>query len=188
MVNTLLGISVLFAAQDAAAAKGDARDVKSVHDFTVEDIDGNKVSLDKYKGKALLIVNVASFCGLTDSNYAALNELNDKYAEKGLVILAFPANNFGKQEPKPNAEVKAFCEDKGVKFPLFAKVSVKGDDMCPLYQYLTNHSDKEVAGEVQWNFQKYVVDREGNVVAKFSPRVLPTDEKITSAIDKALAG
>jgi len=161
---------------------------ESVHEFTVKDIDGKDVTLSQYKGKVLLIVNVASQCGLTPSNYDALNELHEKYAGKDFTILAFPANNFGKQEPGPNEEIKEFCGQKGVKFPLFAKISVKGEDKAPLYKYLTEHPDSNIGGEVQWNFQKYVIDKNGKVIAKFGPKVLPTDKQITDAIDKTLAG
>jgi glutathione peroxidase len=199
MLHVLLGVAMLFVAQEPGKAKPAEPPTKdgtkakveagaiatSVHEFTVKDIDGKDVPLSTYKGKVLLIVNVASECGLTPSNYKALNELNEKYAGKDFVILAFPANNFGAQEPGPNEEIKSFCADKGVKFPLFAKISVKGDDKAPLYKYLTENADQKIAGDVQWNFQKYLVDRNGKVIAKFHPKVLPTDSQITEAIDKA---
>jgi len=199
MLQVLMGVAVLFAAQEPGKAKTEpplegtkaepeaGAIIRSVYDFTVKDIDGNDVPLSKYKDKVLLIVNVASQCGLTPSNYEALNKLNEKYVGKDFVILGFPANNFGEQEPGTNEEIKGFCAKKDVKFPLFAKISVKGKDQAPLYHYLTHYPNEKIAGEVQWNFQKYIIDRQGTVVAKFNPKVLPTDPQITEAIDKALA-
>lgn len=173
-------VTSVVAAEDSAAAK-------SVYDFTVKDIDGKDVSLASFKGKVLLIVNVASKCGLTEGSYAGMKELYGKYKDKGLVVLAFPANNFGGQEPGDNPQIKEFCAAKGAEFPVMAKVSVKGEDQCPLYQYLTKHPDAKIAGDVQWNFQKYLVGRDGKVIAKFSPKVKPTDAEVVDAVDKALA-
>jgi len=110
-----------------------------------------------------------------------------KYKDKGFSILAFPANNFSNQEPDPNSKIKKFCAAKGATFDIFAKVSVKGDDQCELYKFLTSYPDEKISGEVPWNFQKYLVGRDGKVLAKFGPRTLPTDPKVTSAIEKALA-
>ena len=116
-----------------------------------------------------------------------MESIYSKYKNRGLRILAFPANNFGGQEPLPNAEIKKFCRvERKATFDLFAKVSVKGDDICPLYQYLTTHVDKKIAGDVEWNFQKYLVDRKGNVVGKFSPTTLPEDEKLVAQIESLL--
>lgn len=110
-----------------------------------------------------------------------------KYKDKGLKVLAFPANNFGNQEPGGNGEIKKFCSGKGVSFDLFSKVSVKGDDQCPLYQYLTKHPNKDIAGDVPWNFTKYLVGRDGTVLAKWGPKTLPEDKMIVEAVEKALA-
>jgi len=160
---------------------------KSVYDFKVKDIDGKEIDLAKYKGEVLLIVNVASKCGLTEKSYAGLEAIYKKYKDQGLKILAFPANNFGGQEPGSNSEIKEFCANKNVSFDLFDKISVKGGDQAPLYTYLTTHPDKAVAGDVQWNFQKYLVGRDGTVIAKFGPKTYPDDKQVTDAIEKALA-
>ena len=111
----------------------------------------------------------------------------EKYKDKGLKVLAFPANNFGNQEPGSNSEIKAFCTGKKVTFDMFAKVSVKGEDQAPLYRYLTKHPDKAIAGDVQWNFQKYLVGRDGTVLAKWSPKTMPDDKAVVEAVEKALA-
>jgi len=109
-----------------------------------------------------------------------------KYKDKGFHVLAFAANNFGKQEPGTNKDIKQFCAKKNVTFDLFAKVSVQGEDQCPLYQFLTTYPDGDISGKVAWNFQKYLVDRSGKVVAKWGPRISPSDEKVTAVIEKAL--
>lgn len=160
---------------------------KSVYEFTVKDIDGKEVNLEKYKGEVLLIVNVASECGLTEKSYAGLESIYKKYKDKGFKVLAFPANNFGGQEPGTNSEIKDFCQKHNVSFDLFDKISVKGPDQAPLYAYLTKHPEKSIAGEVEWNFQKYLVGRDGTVIAKFSPKKYPDEKEITDAIEKALA-
>jgi len=159
----------------------------SVLDFEVQDIDGKPVSLSDYKGDVLLIVNVASECGLTQRNYSKLEPLFEKYREQGFRILAFPANNFGGQEPGSNSQIKEFCTAKhGASYDLFAKVSVKGDDICPLYRYLTEETGKKIAGEVRWNFQKYLIDRQGKAIARFNPKVDPDSKKLVEAIEEAL--
>ena len=159
----------------------------SVYDFTVDSIDGKPVKLADYSGKVLLIVNVASKCGLTKANYQALGPLHTKYKDDGLRVLAFPANNFNQQEPGTNAEIKKFCtENYDVKYDVFAKVSVRGDDICPLYKFLTQYPDEKIKGDVQWNFQKYLIGRDGKVLAKFDPRTAPDDPKLTAAIEEAL--
>jgi glutathione peroxidase len=152
----------------------------------VKSIDGADVKLDKYKGEVLLIVNVASKCGLTERNYKELEPLYEKYKDQGFTILGFPANDFMGQEPGTDEQIKEFCTKRDVKFPLFSKISVKGDAQAPLYKYLTTHPSKEIAGDVEWNFQKYLVGRDGKVIAKFSPRTDPSDPKLTAAIDEAL--
>lgn len=154
------------------------------YDFTMFDIDGNPVQLADYRGKVILAVNVASECGYTPQ-YEGLQELYEQYKDEGLVVLGFPANNFGGQEPGSNEEIKSFCKSNyGVTFPMFAKISVKGEDMHPLYTFLT--SEAEADAEVSWNFQKFLIDREGNVVASFSTRTEPLDEKVVSAIEALL--
>ncbi len=158
--------------------------------FKVKDIDGKEVDLaKKYEGKVALIVNVASKCGLTDKNYAQLSELYTKYNEKGLAILAFPANNFGEQEPGSDADIKEFCtKEKNVAFDIFSKVSVKGDDQAPLYNFLTSEeSNKGFAGEIEWNFTKFLVGKDGKIVARFGPKVDPEDPKVVKAIEDAIA-
>ena len=157
--------------------------------FTVKDIDGNEVCLEQYKGKALLIVNVASKCGLT-KQYTALEALYEEYKEQGFEILAFPANNFKGQEPGTNEEIKLFCTTRfGASFPLFEKISVVGEDIDPLYEYLTSkESNPDFSGEIPWNFAKFLVGRDGNVVARFSPQTEPDDKEIKTALEKALAG
>ncbi|MGE3182249.1 MAG: glutathione peroxidase [Phycisphaerae bacterium] len=156
-------------------------------DFVVKDIDGEEVSLAKYKGNVVLIVNVASKCGLTPQ-YKDLQALHEKYNERGLRILAFPANNFGGQEPWREEKIKEYCTTEfGVKFAMFSKVSVKGKDICPLYEYLTSkEKNGEFGGDIEWNFGKFLLDREGKVIARFHPKTAPDDEKLVAAIEAAL--
>jgi glutathione peroxidase len=156
---------------------------KTIYGFTMDDIDGKPVSLSDFKGKVVLIVNVASKCGLT-SQYKELQALYEQYSSKGLVILAFPANNFLGQEPGTDQEIKAFCsKNYGVTFPVFSKISVKGKDMSPLYTFLTSKEENGVMdSSVKWNFQKYLIDREGRLVTFFDPRTSVTDEKVKEAI------
>ncbi len=156
--------------------------------FTMKDIDGKPVNLADYTGKVVLLVNTASKCGYT-KQYAPLEKLYEKHKDAGLVVIAVPANNFGKQEPGANSEIKEFCTSKyAVTFPILAKVSVKGDDMCPLYKYLTA-TDKGHAfgGEIPWNFTKFLINRRGEVVGRYGPKVEPMkDEKFLADVDKAL--
>jgi glutathione peroxidase len=158
----------------------------SVYNFTLPSIDGEPTSLSSYKGKVILLVNVASRCGFTPQ-YSALESLYEKYKDQGFVILGFPANNFGAQEPGTNAEIKSFCTLKyNVTFPMFAKVSVKGADTTPLYQYLTQQANPNVAGDIKWNFTKFLVDRNGRVVARFESPVKPDSPEVVEAIEKLL--
>jgi glutathione peroxidase len=153
----------------------------SVHEFTLNSIDGKPAPLSAYQGKVVLIVNVASRCGFTPQ-YAGLEALYEKYKDRGFVILGFPANNFGGQEPGTNEEIKTFCSSKyNVTFPMYSKISVKGDDKAPLYQFLT-----ATGGEIQWNFTKFLVDKDGKVVARFEPKVTPESAEVAGAIEKAL--
>jgi glutathione peroxidase len=160
---------------------------KGVYDFSAKTMDGKMVSLSTYKGKVLLIVNVASRCGFTPQ-YKGLEALYRKYRDQGFTILAFPANNFAGQEPGTDAEIREFCTlNYDVTFPLFSKISVKGEDQHPLYRFLTSdEANPSTGGEVQWNFQKYLVGRNGKVLAKFLSRVKPMSGGLTSAIEKAL--
>ena len=160
---------------------------KSPLDFKVKDIDGKEVDLGSFKGKALLVVNVASKCGLTEKQYGSLTKLHEQYQGKNFEILAFPANNFGKQEPGTDSEIKEFCSKKHVAFKLFSKISVKGEDMHPLYKFLTaKETDPKFAGDIRWNFDKFLVDPKGEVIARFEPKVDPLGKEVTEAIDSAI--
>ncbi|MEP6945264.1 MAG: glutathione peroxidase [Acidobacteriota bacterium] len=161
---------------------------KSMYEFTMKDIDGNPVKLDTYKGKVVMIVNVASKCGYTPQ-YEGLEAIYEKYKDQGFVILGFPANNFMGQEPGSEAEIKEFCSSKyKVTFPMFAKISVKGTDQHPLYTFLTNkQSDPGFDGDISWNFNKFLTDRSGKVIARFGSADTPDSEKVAAAIAMALA-
>jgi glutathione peroxidase len=156
--------------------------------FTVKDIDGKDVNLSDYKGKVVMIVNVASKCGNTPQ-YAGLEKMYEKYKDQGFVILGFPANNFGSQEPGSNSQIKEFCSSTyHVAFPMMGKVSVKGDDKAPLYKYLTTaDTNGEFAGEVEWNFGKFLIDRNGAVIARFAPKTKVETPQVVSEVEKALA-
>jgi glutathione peroxidase-family protein len=162
--------------------------MKTIYDFTLPDIDGRNVSLSNFKGKVLLVVNVASKCGFT-GQYAGLEKLYKTYAEKGLVVLGFPANNFMGQEPGTEADIKSFCTlNYGVTFPMFAKISVKGKEIHPLYAFLTSEEHHgENGGAVSWNFNKFLIGRDGTVRAHFGSRTEPDDPTLAAAIEKVLA-
>jgi glutathione peroxidase len=154
----------------------------SIHEFTMNDISGKSMPLKGLDGKAVLIVNVASRCGYTPQ-YAGLESLYKKYKHKGFVVLGVPANNFGGQEPGTNEEIKQFCSLKyNVSFPMLSKVSVKGGDMTPLYQYLTTAK----GGDVKWNFTKFLVGKDGKVVGRFEPGTSPDSAELTAAVEQAL--
>ena len=159
----------------------------SVHEFTLDSIEGQPAPLAAYKGKVLLLVNVASKCGFTPQ-YTALESLYEKYKDQGLVVIGFPANNFMSQEPGTNEEIKAFCTRKySVTFPMYSKISVKGNDKAPLYQFLTDSGvNPTTGGEIKWNFTKFLVNRDGQVIARFEPKVTPDSPEVTGAIEKAL--
>jgi glutathione peroxidase len=158
----------------------------SIYEFTLPSIDGKPLPLANFKGKVVLVVNVASRCGFTPQ-YSALESTYEKYKDQGFVILGFPANNFGSQEPGTNQEIKTFCQTKySVTFPMYAKVSVKGDDQTPLYTYLTKQANPALAGDIKWNFTKFLVDRNGNVVKRFEPDVTPDSPEVIAAIQQAL--
>jgi glutathione peroxidase len=157
-----------------------------IYGFTLNSIDGKPAPLADYKGKVVLIVNVASQCGYTPQ-YSALEAIYERYRDQGFVILGFPANNFGAQEPGTNEEIKTFCSRKySVTFPMYSKISVKGDDQAPLYGYLTKQTGPGLSGDIKWNFTKFLVDRNGNVVQRFEPAVTPDSKEVTAAIEKQL--
>jgi glutathione peroxidase len=156
--------------------------------FVTTNIDGQRVNLSQYKGDVLLIVNTASQCGLTPQ-YEALEGLYQKYGKEGFKVLAFPANEFGAQEPGTNKEIKSFCESNyKVSFPLFSKIVVKGDKINPIYKFLTSEeSNPKFAGPIQWNFTKFLVDREGQVIARFEPKVEPDSPEVIEKVEAAIA-
>ncbi len=160
----------------------------SIYDFDVLDIDGNKVNLGKYKGKVVMIVNTASKCGYTPQ-YEGLQSIYSKYKDRGFVILGFPANNFGGQEPGSNEEIKEFCTLKyKVSFPMFAKISVKGEDQDPLYSFLTSEqSNPKFSGEITWNFNKFLANADGEIVGRFASKETPESPEVTKAIEAALS-
>lgn len=160
----------------------------NVHDFSAKTIDGQERSLADYRGKALLLVNVASRCGLTPQ-YSKLEALYRRYEGRGLVVLGFPCNQFGAQEPGTEEQIQAFCSTKyDVTFPLFSKIDVNGDTAHPLYAFLTAQpTQPEGPGTVSWNFGKFLVGKDGGVVARFAPTEDPTSATVTAAIEAALA-
>jgi len=170
-----------------AAAAVVAAQAGNIYDFTMKSIDGQPVSLSSYRGKVVLVVNVASKCGFTPQ-YSALESLYEKYKGKGLVIVGVPANNFMSQEPGTDAEINTFCSNKyNVSFPMMSKVSVLGEDKTPLYVFLTDQkSDPKFAGDIKWNFTKFLFDRNGNPVARFEPAVKPDSPEVIAAIEGAL--
>lgn len=161
--------------------------MSNVHDFSLKGIDGATRSLRDYDGKALLIVNVASKCGLTPQ-YSGLESLYQKYSAQGLVVLGFPCNQFAGQEPGTDQEISGFCSlNYNVTFPLFSKVNVNGSDRAALYEYLTTQAaEPKGPGDVRWNFEKFVVSRGGDVLARFDPKVAPDDEALVKSIESAL--
>jgi glutathione peroxidase-family protein len=155
----------------------------SVYDFTMETIDGKPLALSSYKGQVLLIINTASKCGFT-KQYAGIQQLYEKYKDRGLVVLGFPANNFGGQEPGTNEEIQQFCTTRfNVTFPMFGKISVKGGNTHPLYGWLTSHPNGK---PVAWNFNKFLIGRDGNLIAHFGSRTAPEAAELISAIEAAL--
>jgi glutathione peroxidase len=161
---------------------------KNVYEFTLNSIDGQTAPLATYKGKVVMLVNVASRCGFTPQ-YSALEAVYEKYKDRGFVIIGIPANNFGAQEPGSNQEIKTFCSTKyHVSFPMMSKVSVKGDDKTPLYQFLTDKSaNPETGGDIKWNFTKFLIGPGGRVITRFEPEVTPDAPQVTAAIENALA-
>jgi glutathione peroxidase len=160
----------------------------SIYDFSPNTIGGAQKSLGDYRGKVILVVNVASECGLTPQ-YRGLEQLHEEYADKGLAVLGFPANEFGAQEPGTEAQIREFCSTLyGVKFDMFAKVKVKGQGIAPLFAYLTGKdTNPRFFGDIKWNFNKFLVSRDGHVIARFEPQVEPTSPDVKLAIERALA-
>lgn len=158
-----------------------------LYSFTLNNIDGQAVSLSKYKGKVLLLVNVASRCGFT-KQYTALQALYERYKGQGFFVLGFPANNFRSQEPGTDAQIKEFCTTRfNVTFPMFSKISVLGDDIHPLYAYLADlNENPKFGGPIQWNFNKFLIDRNGRIIARFPPKTSPLDPELIAAIKSAL--
>jgi glutathione peroxidase len=179
-----LALALLFA---LAASAGSTAEKTSILSFTMDDIDGRPVALETFKGKVLLVVNTASRCGLTPQ-YEGLQALYEKYRDRGLVVLGFPANDFRNQEPGSNEEIKEFCSTKyGVEFPMFSKISVLGDDRHPLYEFLTSGAGRpDLAGDITWNFEKFLFGRDGRIAARFSPRTKPDAEDLVKAIEGLL--
>jgi len=170
----------------AMATTSKTRHDTTIYDFKMDNIDGKSVPLSKFRGKVLLVVNVASKCGNTPQ-YAALESLYTAKKSKGFAVLGFPANNFGAQEPGTNSEIKEFCTATyQVNFQMFAKISVKGEDEHPLYKWLISSSDHPDA-DIDWNFAKFVIGKDGKVVARFKARVKPDAPEVLAAIDGALA-
>jgi len=161
--------------------------MSTVHDFTATSIDGSAKSLQDYAGTALLVVNVASQCGLTPQ-YAGLQQLHEKYRARGFTVLGFPCNQFGAQEPGSEGQIKTFCETRfGVTFPMFAKIEVNGAGRHPLYAFLTGQATApDGPGDIQWNFAKFLVGKDGAVLARFSPTETPESPAIAAAVEKAL--
>ena len=174
--------SIITSARRNSSSSNKSADIS---DFKVKDINLNEVKLSEYKGKVLLIVNVASKCGFT-SQYKGLQKIYETYKDKGFELLGFPCNDFGGQEPGTNEEIKNFCSlNYDVTFPMFDKVHVKGDDKAPLFEWLTNNT---VTGKspIKWNFEKFIIDKEGNIVKRFRSITKPDSKKIKSLIEKEL--
>ena len=183
MITLKMGVAlaVVFACGLAMAAETGGTPLAG----EMKGIDGKAVDLASYKGKVVLVVNVASRCGYT-GQYAGLQKLYDSHKDKGLVVLGFPANDFGAQEPGSDAQIAEFCSAKyGVTFPMFAKITVKGPDKAPLYKTLTDSADPK--GEVSWNFEKFLIGKDGTVIGRFKSGVAPDDAKLVQAIEAALA-
>jgi glutathione peroxidase len=178
-----IAVSPMFASPDPMSTSVAP---EKIYDFTVKSIEGKETPLEKYRGKVLLVVNVASKCGLTPQ-YKALEAMYRAHKGEGLVVLGFPANNFGGQEPGSNEEIQTFCSTTyDVTFPMFSKVSVKGDDIAPLFKWLIANADRP-NDEIEWNFAKFLVGRDGKVRQRFSPRVTPDSDDLKAAVKAALA-
>jgi glutathione peroxidase len=187
MIASVLTINIL--SQDnsnLSTGKKGVKQMDRINDITVRDMNNKEVKLSDYNGKVLLIVNVASECGNTPQ-YQGLEEIYKEYNKKGFEILAFPCNDFGEQEPGTNQEIQQFCSSKyGVTFKLFDKIKILGNEKSPLYERLINNPVTE-NGDVKWNFEKFLISKDGKIVARFRPKVEPTDEKVLAAIEQELA-
>jgi glutathione peroxidase len=156
------------------------------YEFTVNSIDGTQTPLTEFEGKVIMVVNTASLCGYTPQ-YEGLEALYEKYSTKGFVILGFPSNDFGSQEPGTNSQIKDFCHAQfGIKFPLFEKGSVRGPTKQPLFSYLTNEANPQLQKEIGWNFEKFLINREGKLVKRFDSSVKPDSEELKTAIENLL--
>jgi glutathione peroxidase len=175
----------LFAQEKTTNIQKENNSMDNINDITVLDMDNKEVKLSDYNGKVLLIVNVASECGYT-KQYAGLQEIYEEYNPKGFEILAFPCNDFGGQEPGTNEQIQNFCSSKfGVTFKLFDKIKVLGEDKSPLYERLINNSVTE-KGDVKWNFEKFLISRDGRIASRFRHKVEPTSDEVISAIEREL--
>jgi len=187
-LTSLVLSTIVLLATTGAAKQATPTDSNGIYSFTPLDIDGKPANLSQYRGKVLLIVNTASRCGYTPQ-YEGLQGIYEKYRDAGLVVLGFPANNFKGQEPGTEQEIKQFCTLKyNVTFPMFSKISVTGPDKHPLYKYLTaKETNPNHGGEITWNFNKFLVDRQGRIVSRFDSKDRPQDAKVVQSIEKALA-
>lgn len=186
IIFTLALVAIAFLSSALAENKKGDKMSSNIKNVTVKDIDGKNVKLSDYNGKVLLIVNVASYCGYT-KQYSGLEEIYRKYKDKGFEILAFPCNQFGQQEPGSNEEIKNFCSTKfDVTFRLFDKIDVNGSNKSPLYTILTDNSVTG-KGDINWNFEKFLIDKNGNVVARYPNKVEPTSKELISALEKELS-
>lgn len=198
MKNKIIGLTLVVIAffviaiscnakNSAAANLAGATGAKSVYDFTMKDIDGKDIPLSQYKGKIIVIVNTASKCGLV-GQLGEIEAFYQKYKDKGVIVLGFPEGNFLGQEFDDNTEIKAFCtKNYGVTFPMFSKISVKGNDIAPLYKFLTEKSENGVIdAPIKWNYQKFIIDRNGKVVCSISPRTTVNDAEFLQNIDDLL--
>jgi glutathione peroxidase len=186
-IAAMLSVAVV-STVNAAEKETKNKDAGPVLSHKMKSLSGKDVDLAKYKGKVVLIVNTASACGLTPQ-YEGLQSLHDKYGEKGLAVLGFPCNQFGEQEPGTAEDISEFCtKNYGVKFDMFAKIEVNGENSAELYKYLTAQETKPAGkGKISWNFEKFLIGRDGNVVARFSPKVTPEDAEVVAAIENELA-
>ena len=188
-VTLVLGLmSLIVIAGVAIAQTKTGGKVPEVLNFTMNSLGGQPVNLSKYQGRVVLIVNTASECGYT-YQYEGLQALHKKYASQGLSVLGFPSNDFGQQEPGSNGEIQQFCKaNYGVEFDMFSKIDVLGDSKAPLYRFLTSKStNPQSAGDVSWNFEKFLIDREGRIVGRFLSAVEPLSAEVTGAVESALA-
>jgi glutathione peroxidase len=186
MTLAILSAALLFGCQGGnSVTPSDLTSTKNIYAFKMKNIDGEMTPLKKYKGKVLLVVNVASKCGYTPQ-YKQLEAIYEKYKDQGFLVLGFPANEFGHQEPGTDSEIKQFCTATyDVKFPMFSKIIVKGDGINPLYQWLLASQDNH--DDIGWNFEKFLVGRDGSVIKRYVSKVTPDDPQVTSEIEKALA-